>query len=117
MWGSAFNHFGDILAEPAALVPAAPAHQPHFNASSCIQLLGVLQASEAEADLRESALARLRAFMAEDAGAAAAPPTVPRVISSRRRRSRSSSSSSASSASASSSSSASSSHSSGSESS
>jgi hypothetical protein len=80
MWGSAVQHLGDLLAEPQAPVPV---HQPHFNASACIQLLGVLPPSEAE--LRASALARIRTFMAQDI-AFVPPPTIPRSSSGRRRR-------------------------------
>ena len=71
MWSSAFEHFQEILAPDQPQAPV-PVQQPHFNASACIQLLGVLPQSEIH--LRESALARLRAFMAEDV----APPTVAR---------------------------------------
>jgi hypothetical protein len=82
MWSSAFDHFGEILApeQPPALVPV---QQPHFNASACIQLLGVLPQSEGE--LRASALARLRTFMAEDQGTVQPLPTVPRASHRRRR--------------------------------
>jgi hypothetical protein len=65
MWSSAFEHFGEILAPEQPHAPV-PVQQPHFNASACIQLLGVLPQSEGA--LRESALARLRTFMAEDVG-------------------------------------------------
>lgn len=83
MWSSAFEHFQEILApdQPQALVPV---QQPHFNASACIQLLGVLPQSEGA--LRESALGRLRTFMAEDEGTVVPLPTIPRASSSRRRR-------------------------------
>jgi hypothetical protein len=86
MWSSAFEHFGEILAPEQPQAPV-PVQQPHFNASACIQLLGVLPQSEGA--LRESALARLRTFMAEDEGTVVPPPTVPRASSSRRRRPRS----------------------------
>lgn len=80
MWSSAVEHFGDMLA------PEQPPVAGHFNASACIQLLGVLPRSEG--DLRASALARLRTFMAEDEGTAVPMPTVPRASLHRRRRPR-----------------------------
>jgi hypothetical protein len=83
MWSSAFEHFGGILAPEQPQAPV-PVQQPHFTASACIQLLGVLPQSEGE--LRASALARLRTFMAEDEDIAL--PTVPRASLLRRRRPR-----------------------------
>ena len=86
MWRSAFEHFGEILAPEQPQAPV-PVHQPHFNASACIQLLGVLPPSESQ--LRASALARLRTFMTEDEDAGPLPlPTVPRHSLHRRRRPR-----------------------------
>jgi hypothetical protein len=85
MWAGASDLIERFVDGPQQLQPVLPPPpRRNFDANTCIQLLNVLP--ENEAQLRQSALGRLRSFMAQDEAADAAEGDSDTTIPARRYR-------------------------------